>query len=52
MGEAEGCPDSDVSACSVVRWTGALGFASIILQLLALILFFAAGIPPVARLYK
>jgi hypothetical protein len=41
-----------MSACGVVRWNGALGFASIILQLLALILFFAAGIPPVARLYK
>ena len=35
-----------MSGWSVVRWTGALGLASIILQLLALIVFSAAGIPP------
>lgn len=35
-----------MSGWSVVRWTGALGLASIVLQLGAFILFLAAGIPP------
>lgn len=35
-----------MSGWSVVRWTGFLGLAAVILQLVAFILFFAAGVPP------
>jgi hypothetical protein len=35
-----------MSGWNVVRWTGGLGLAGIVLQLVAFIFFFAAGLPP------